>query len=194
MKIKITHYPATQRWLLLTFICVLYSRVFLYILLLSVAQSCPTLCNPMDCSTPGFPGPLLSPGVCSNSCPLTWWCHPAISSSVAPFFSCPQSFPASGSFPVSWLFTSGGQSIGASASVLLVNEYSGLFSFRIDWLDLFAVQRTLKSILQHHSSKASFFGTKPSLWSNSHTPTYVTSGKTIALTIWTFVGKVMCAF
>ena len=55
MKIKITHYPATQRWLLLTFICVLYSRVFLYILLLSVVQSCPTLCNPMDCSTPGFP-------------------------------------------------------------------------------------------------------------------------------------------
>ena len=58
----------------------------------------------------------LSPKVCSNSCPLNWWCHPTISSSVAPFSSCPQSFPASGSFPMSQLFASGGQSIGASAS------------------------------------------------------------------------------
>ena len=140
------------------------------------------------------PCPSQSPKVCSNSCPLSQWCQPTISSSVVPFSFCPQSFPASGSFPVSWLFTSGGQSTGASASVLPVNEYSGLFSFRIDWLDLFAVQRTLKSLLQHHSSKASFFGTKPSLWSNSHTPTYVTIGKTIALTIWTFVCKVMSAF
>ena len=124
------------------------------------------------------------------------WVGDAIQPShpVAPFSSFPQSFPASGPFPLSWLFTSGGQSIGALASVLPVNEYSGLFSFRIDWLDLFVVQRTLKSLLQHHSSKASFFSTKPSLWSNSHTPTYVTTGKTIALTIWTFVGKVMSAF
>ena len=62
----------------------------------------------------------LSPGVCSNSCPLSWWCYPTISSSVAPFSSCPQPFPASGSFPMSWLFTSDGQSNGAwaSASVL----------------------------------------------------------------------------
>ena len=63
-----------------------------------------------------LPCPSLSPGVCSNSCSLSWWCHPTISSSVAPFSSCLQSFPASGSFPSSWLFTSGGQSIGASAS------------------------------------------------------------------------------
>ena len=64
--------------------------------------------------------PSLSPGVCSNSCPLSWWCYPTISSSVAPFSSCPQPFPASGSFPMSWLFTSDGQSNGAwaSASVL----------------------------------------------------------------------------
>ena len=60
--------------------------------------------------------PPLSPGVCSNSCPLNWWCHPTISSSVIPFFSCPQSFPALGSFPVSQLFSSGSQSIGVSAS------------------------------------------------------------------------------
>ena len=63
-----------------------------------------------------LPYPSLSPGVCSNSCPLNWWCHPTISSSVIPFSSCPPSFPASGSFPKGWLFTLGGQSIGASAS------------------------------------------------------------------------------
>ena len=70
-----------------------------------------------------LPCPSLSSGVCSNSCPLSQWCHPTISSSVAPFFFCPQAFPASVSFPMSWLFISGGQSIGtsASASVLSVN-------------------------------------------------------------------------
>ena len=72
---------------------------------------------------PRLPCPSLSFGVCSNSCPLSKWCYPTISYSVAPFSSCPQSFPASGSFPVSWLFASGGQSIrtSASASILLVN-------------------------------------------------------------------------
>ena len=63
-----------------------------------------------------LPCPSLSPGICSNSRPLSQWCHPAISSSVTPFSSCPQSFPTSGSFPMSWLFLSGGQSIGVSAS------------------------------------------------------------------------------
>ena len=73
------------------------------------------LCDPMNCSTPGLPihHQLPSP---PNSCPLSWWCHPTISSSVIPFSSCPQSFPASGSFPMSQLFRSGGQSIGVSAS------------------------------------------------------------------------------
>ena len=84
-----------------------------------------------------LPFPSLSPGVCSNSCPLRQWCYITISSSATPFSFCLQSFPASGSFPMSWLFTSGGQSIGASASVLPMNEYSGLISFRIDWLVLF---------------------------------------------------------
>ena len=81
------------------------------------------LCDPMDCSTPKFPCLSLFPAVCSNSCPLSWWCHPIISSSVVPFSSCPQSFPASGSFQTSQLFTSVGQSIGVSAStsVLPVN-------------------------------------------------------------------------
>ena len=78
--------------------------------------SCPTPCDPMDRSTPGFPCPSISPGVCSNSCPLSQWCHPATSFSVVPFSSCPQSFPASGSFPMSQLFASGGQNIRASAS------------------------------------------------------------------------------
>ena len=70
-----------------------------------------------------LPCPSLSPRACSNSCPLSWWCHKTISSSVIPFSSCLQSFPASGSFPMSQLFTSGGQSIGASASssIFLIN-------------------------------------------------------------------------
>ena len=75
------------------------------------------LFNPMDCmQNARLPCPSLSPGICSNSCPLSWWCHPAILLSVALFSSYPQSFPASGSFSVSRLFASGGQSIGASAS------------------------------------------------------------------------------
>ena len=81
----------------------------------SVTQSCPTLCNPMNCSTPGLPRPSSTPGVHSNSRPLSQWCHPAISSSLVPFSSCPQSLPASESFPMSQLFAWGGQSTGVSA-------------------------------------------------------------------------------
>ena len=79
-----------------------------------------------------LPCPTATPRVCSNSCPLSRWCHPTISSSAVPFSSCPQSFPASRSFPVSQLFTSGGWSIGLEH--LLSNEYSELTSFRIDGL------------------------------------------------------------
>ena len=88
-----------------------------------VAQSCPTLCDSVDFSTPGSPCPSPTPGTYSKSCPLSRWCHPTILSSVLPFSSCLRSFPASRSFPVSQFFTSGGQSIGASASasVLPVN-------------------------------------------------------------------------
>ena len=96
-----------------------YTAILLH--LSSVTQSCPTLCYPVDCSTPGFPCPSPTPGACSNSCPLSRWCHPTISSSVVLFSSCLQSFLASGSFPVSWFLTSGGQGIGASASVLPMN-------------------------------------------------------------------------
>ena len=100
-----------------------------------------------------IPCPSLSPWVCSNSCPLSWWCHPTISSSVITCSSCSQSFPASGSFPVSQLFASGSQSTGAF-SISPSSEYSGLISFRIDWFDL-PVQGTLKSLLQDHNLKAS---------------------------------------
>ena len=102
------------------------------------------------------PCPSPTPGIHPNPCPLSRWCHPAISSSVVPFSSCLQSFPASGSFPVSELFAWRGQSIGSfSFSIIPSKEITGLISFRIDWLDLLAVQGTLKSLLQHHSSKAS---------------------------------------
>ena len=135
------------------------------------------------------PCPSPTPWVHSNSCPLSRWCHPATSSSVVPFSSCPQSLPASEYFPMSQLFAWGGQSIGVStlASVLPKNTQ--------DWsplcLDLLAVQGTLKSLLQHHSSKASI-----QLWCSAFfivqlSHPYMTTGKTIALTRRTFVGKVI---
>ena len=159
-------------------------------MLLFSPQSCPTLWHPMDCSTPGFPVlHHLPPGACLNSCPLSRQCHPTISSSVIPFSSCPQSFPASGSFLASWLFASGGQSIGVSASAsVLPNEYSELISFRIDWLDLLAVQGTLKSLLQHHSSKASILRHSPFFMVQLSHP-HMTTGKTTAF-IQTFLGNV----
>ena len=112
------------------------------------------------------------------------------SNHLIPFSSCPQSFPASGSFPVSWLFKSVGQYWSFSFNISPSNEYSGLISFRIDWFDLLALQRTLKSLLQHHSLKTSI------LWCSAFfmvqlSHLYMTPGKTIALTIWTSVDKVM---
>ena len=100
------------------------------------------------------PCPSPTARVYPNPCPLTRWCHSTISSSVV-LFSCPQSFPALGSFQKRQLFTSGGQSIGVSASTPVLPMNPGLISFRMDWLDLLAVQGTLKSLFQHHSSKAS---------------------------------------
>ena len=99
------------------------------------------------------PCPLPTPGVHPDSCLLSRWCHPAISSSVIPFYSLSQSLPASESFPMSQLFAWGGQSF--CFSIIPSKEIPGLISFRMDWLDLLAVQGTLKSLLQHHSSKAS---------------------------------------
>ena len=114
-----------------------------------------------------------------------------ISSSVIPFSSCLQSFPASGSFPVSQFFTSGGQSLGSfNFSISSSNAYSGLISFRMDRLDLLAVQRTLKSLFQHHSSKASSLQF-PAFFIVQLSHPYMTTRKTKPFTRQTFVGKVM---
>ena len=138
-----------------------------------------------------LPCPSTPPRVCSKSCPLSHGCHPTISSSVIPFSSCLQSFPASGSFQMSWLFASGDQSIGASASAsVLPVKYSGLISFRIDWSDLLAVQGTLKSLLQHYSSKASIL-LHSAFFTVQLSHLYMTTGKNIALTIRTFVCKAL---
>ena len=140
-----------------------------------------------------LPYPSPTPRDCSNACPSSQWCHPTISSSVIPFSSCLQSFPASGSCPVSQFLTSRSQSIGVStstsASVLPMTD-SGLISLRIDWLDLLAVQGTLKSLLQHHSSKASILQHLAFFTAQLSHP-HMTTEKTIALTRQTFVGKVM---
>ena len=132
-----------------------------------------------------------TPGACWNSCPLSQWCHPTISSSVIPFSSHLQSFPTTGSFPMSQLFASGSQSTGvsASASVLPMNIQDWFPNQ--DWLAWSpCVQGTLKSLLQHHSSKASILQYSVFFMVQlSHL--YMTTGKTIALTRWTFVGKVM---
>ena len=125
----------------------------------SVQFSPSVMSDPLWCHEPQHarpPCPSPTPGVCSNSCPSSWWCHPTISSSVFPFSSCLQCFPASRSFLMSQFFTSGGQSIGALASASSPsNEYSGPILFRIYWFDLLTVQGTLKSLLQHHNSKSS---------------------------------------
>ena len=140
----------------------------------SVAKTCPTFCDPHGLQHARLPHPSLSPQICSNSCPLSHWCHPTISSSVFLFSSCPQSFPVSGSFlrslllwPDYWSF---------SFSISPSSEYSGLISFRIDWFDLLEVQEILMSLLQHHSSKASI------LWDSAFfmvqlSHPYMTTGK-----------------
>ena len=118
------------------------------------SRSVVSVCNPIDYSTPGLPvhHQLLE---LTNSCPSSRWRHPTISSFVVPFSSCPQSFPALGSFPMSQFFASGGQSIRASASVsvLPMNTQDWSPSEWTGWISL--QSETLKSLLQHHSSKAS---------------------------------------
>ena len=143
----------------------------------------------MNCSTPGLLV-LPTPGVYSNSCPFSRWCHPTISCSVIHFSSCPQSFPASGSFQMNQLFTSGGQIISFSFNISSSNEHPGRISFTMDWMALLAVQGTLKSLLQHHRSKASILW-RSALFTVQLSHPYMTTGKTIALTRWTLVGKAM---
>ena len=154
----------------------------------SVTQSCPTLCDPMHASLP-CPSPTL--GACSDSCPSSQWCHPTISFSVISISSCLQSFPRIRVFskesvlhimwPRYWSF---------SFSISPSNEYSGLISFRMDWLDLLAVQGTLKSLFQHHSSKPSILQCSACfiVWLSHPCKTI---GKTKSLIRWTFVGKGM---
>ena len=115
-----------------------------------------------------------SPRVCSNSCPLSRWCHPTISSSVTHFSSCPQSFPVSGYFPMSWLFTSGSQSIGAlaSATVLLVN-IQGWFILGLTGLISLLSKGLSKVFSSTTIRKHQFFSNQPSLWPNSHTHTWL---------------------
>ena len=137
---------------------------------------------------PSCPSP--TPGVHPNSCPSSQWCHPAVSSSVVPFSSCLQSLPISESFPMSQLCLRWPKYWSFSFSISPSKKHPGLISFRMEWLDLLAVQGTLKSLLQHHRSKAAI------LWCSAFftvqlSPPYMATGKTIALTRWTFVGKVM---
>ena len=121
-----------------------------------------------------LPCPSPSPGVCSNSCPVSQWCHPTIVSSVAPFSSCFQSFPASGSFPVSRLFTSSGQRIGASvsASVLPMN-IQGWFPLGLTGLISLQSKGLSRVFSSTTVQKHQFFSTQPSLWSNTHTHTWL---------------------
>ena len=156
----------------------------------SVAQLCPTLCDPMDCSTPVFSVhheflELAQNHVCRVGDDIQP-SHPLL-----PLLPLPSIFPSIRVFfnelalhirrPKDWSF---------SFSISLSNDYSGLISFRIDWFDLLAVQGTLKSLLQHHSSKASILWHSDFFMAQLSHP-YMTTGKTIVLTIWTFVGKVM---
>ena len=132
----------------------------------SVAQSCPTLCDPMNCSTPGL-------GVHSDSRPLSQWCHPAISSSVIPFSSCLQSLLASESFPMSQHFAWGGQSIGVSSLASFLPKKSQGWS-PSEWTGWISLQSKglsrvfSNTIVQKHQ----FFSAQPSSQSNSHIHTW----------------------
>ena len=144
----------------------------------------------MDHSTQGLPVYHQNPEVHSNSCPLSRWCHPTISASVIPFSSCPQSFPASGYFQISQLFILGGQSIevSASTSVLPMDTqdwytlgWTSWISLEFKWLSRVFSNTTVQN---HQFFSAQYFCSP-----NSHP--YMTTGKTIALTRWTFVDKLM---
>ena len=130
------------------------------------------------------PCPSPSPRIHSNSCPSSQWCH------SVPFSSCPQSLPASESFPMSQLCMRWPKYWNFSFNIIPSKEIPRLISFRLDWLDLLAVQGTLKSLLQHHSSNGSILQCSAFFTVQLSHP-YMTTGKTIALSRWTLVSKVM---
>ena len=155
----------------------------------SVTQSWQILCSSMDCSHASVPCPSPTPRACSDSCPLSQWRHPTISSSVIPFSSHLQSSQRLALFQWFCSLYQVAKYWSFSFSINPSNEHSGLITFRMDWLDLLAVQETLRR-LHHHSSKASV------LWHSAFfmvqiSHPYMTTGKSIDLTRWTFVGKVM---
>ena len=142
----------------------------------SVAQSCPTLCDPMNCSTPGLPHqlpPSPTPGVHSNSRPSSRWCHPAISSSVVPFSSCPQSLPGSKSFPMSQLFEWSGQSTGVSALASFLPKNTQDWS-TLEWTGWISLHsKGLSRVFSNTTvQKYQFFGTQLSSQYNSHIHTW----------------------
>ena len=137
-----------------------------------------------------LPSPSPIPRVYPNPSPLSWWCHPTISSSVIPFSSCLQTFPASESFQWVSPLHQVAKILEFSFKISPSNEHPGLISFRMDWLDLLVVQGTLKSLLQHHSSKASILQCSAFFKVQLSHPC-MTTGKTIALTRLTFIDKGM---
>ena len=138
----------------------------------SVAQSCPALW-PHELQHARPPCPSSTPGVHSYSCPSSWWCHPAISSSVVPFSSCPQSFPESGSFPMSQLFTWGGQSIAVSASASVLPKNTQDWS-PLEWTGWISLQsKGLSRVFSNTTvQKHQFFGAQASSQSKSHIHTW----------------------
>ena len=138
-------------------------------------------------------GPSPTPRACSISCPLSWWCHPTISFLVVPFSFCLQSFSSSGSFPMSQFLESGSQSIGVSALASFLPMYTPDWS-SLGWTGRISLQsKRFSRVLQHHSSNASFLQ-RSAFFTVQLSHSYMTTGKTIALTRWTFVNKVMSLF
>ena len=158
----------------------------IYVQFSSVAQLCPTLCDPMNCSTPGLPQSPHKPMSMESVMPSKYliFCRPVLLPSIFPnirVFSNESALHIR--WPKYWSF---------SFNISPSNEHPGLISFRMDWLDLLAVQRTLKSLFQHHSSKASILWCSAFIVQLSHP--YMPTRKSIALTRQTFVGKVMSLF
>ena len=145
------HWPSFGSSAIPTFLLPQCPCLKMFTLLLFIQFSCSVVSNslqPHGLQHTWLPCPSPTPRAYPNSCPFHRWCHPTISSSVVPLSSCLQSFPASGSFPMSHFVASGGQCWSFSFSISPSNENSGLISFRIDWFDLLAVQGALKSLLQ----------------------------------------------